>query len=584
MRTSSSRRPSRTGEPPAVAPTGRRILVLLVLSGVLLAVVLGRAVQLQVVDRAAYAERALGQHRSEIITTAPRGAILDREGYRLALTEQASTIGATPSLIRDRSRVIAAVAEASGDSPETIRTRLDAVGVSHVDLARQVPPAAAKRVEAMLLLGLDFTPEDRRVYPSAIAAPLIGAVDLEGKGLAGLELQYNAVLSGKNGLEVRTADPSGNAIAVLAATPMVRGRTISTSIDRQIQTAAEEVTGATRSQYGAKAVTAIVLDPATGEVLAIASAPGPAHGDFRQATPSQIRLRAITDVYEPGSTFKSVTMGAGLATGRITPETQVRVGNEWRLFDGVLTDAEPQPGLKTASEALRVSSNIGVAKLAYEHLSGPAGHDSVLAEWIGRFGFGALTGIDLPGEVAGIVTPFADWSGTSPLNIPIGHGIAATPIQIAQLYATIANGGVQRTPHLVTRIEGEGAVSIAAKRVMPAKAAHQLATMLEGVVSDQGTGSAADVPGYSVAGKTGTTKKINRDGTYSSSRYLSWFVGFAPASNPKVVVLIMVDEPHGDAYSGGEVAGPAFAELAQRALVAVGAPQDRPVVGSGATH
>ena len=143
---------------------------------------------------------------------------------------------------------------------------------------------------------------------------------------------------------------------------------------------------------------------------------------------------------------------------------------------------------------------------------------------------------------------------------------------------------MQRTPHLVTRIEGEGAVSIAAKRVMPAKAAHQLATMLEGVVSDQGTGSAADVPGYSVAGKTGTTKKINRDGTYSSSRYLSWFVGFAPASNPKVVVLIMVDEPHGDAYSGGEVAGPAFAELAQRALVAVGAPQDRPVVGSGATH
>jgi cell division protein FtsI/penicillin-binding protein 2 len=552
-----------------------------VAAALFLVICLGRAVQMQVVDGGWYSTRASGQHRVEIVTAAPRGAILDRDGYRLALTEQASTIGATTAMITDPARVVAAVAEASGESPDTIMERLQTSGPAHVDLARQVPAAAAKRVQAMGIEGLDFTTEHRRVYPSAIAAPVIGVTDLEGKGLAGLELQYDKILRGTNGLEVRSEDPAGNAINVISQQEMRPGHTISTGLDRQIQIEAESVTAETRAGYRAKAVTAIVIDPKTGEILAMASAPAPVEGDYRQATADQVRLRAITDVYEPGSTFKAVTLGAGLATGRILPSTTVDVGSEWQLYDGILRDSHPDPGVKTATEALRMSSNIGVAKLAYEHLSTSGAHDSVLSQWIDRFGFGAPTGIDLPGEVAGIVPAYKDWSGTSPLNIPIGHGIATTPIQIAQLYATIANGGIQTTPHLVTRIDGQGPVGLQQERVMPRRAANTLAGMLEGVVSDQGTGSAAQIPGYSVAGKTGTTKKIDKNGEYSDHRYLAWFVGFAPVKNPRVLTLIMVDQPRGGQYYGGEVAGPAFAKLTERALIALGVQQDRPDTATG---
>ncbi len=573
----SPRAPRRRRQRP-VPPPGRRIRLLLVLAALGFAVVLGRAVQMQIVDGGMYAERATGQHRVEIVTAAPRGAILDRDGYRLALTEQARTIGATPSLVTDPARVVAAVAEASGESPDAIMERLAGAGegVSHVDLARQVPPAKAKRVQAMGLTGLDFSVEERRVYPSAIAAPMIGVVDLDGQGLAGLELQYDEVLRGTDGIEVRTEDPAGNAISVLQSEAMRRGATLSTGIDREIQRAAESITESTRREFKALAVTAIVLEPATGEVLAMAASPGPANGDFRQAEDAEeVRLRAITDVYEPGSVFKAVTVGAGLATGRIRPTTPVDVGWRWDLYDATLRDSHPNPGRKTATEALRESSNIGIAKLAYDRLSGPGGKDIVLARWIDRFGFGRPTGIDLPGEVGGIVTPYREWSGTTPLNIPIGHGIATTPLQIAQLYATIANDGVAIRPHVVTRIEGKGPVAAERRRIMPRRAARQLARMLEGVVSDQGTGAAANIPGYSVAGKTGTTKKIDEDGTYSKKRYLSWFVGFAPVKNPRVVTLVMVDEPEGELFYGGDVAGPAFSKLTERALIAMGAEQDR---------
>ncbi|MGI9187293.1 MAG: peptidoglycan D,D-transpeptidase FtsI family protein [Gaiellales bacterium] len=580
-RTAPPRTPRRRTRTPQTPPPARRIRWLLVAAGVFLAICLARAVQMQVVDGGFYAGRASGQHRNEIVTPAQRGAILDRDGYRLALTQEASTVGATPSLVTDPARLIAAVAEASGESPDAIMQRLNAEGVSHVDLARAVPKDQVRRLQAMKLKGLDFTPAQRRIYPSAIAAPLIGVTDVEGKGAAGLELQYDTVLRGKDGLEIRTSDPAGNAINVIRDQQMQPGHTISTGIDRQVQTEAEAVAAETRMQYRAKAVTAIVLQPTTGEILAMASAPLPKNGDFRQGTADQLRLRSITDQYEPGSTFKAVTMGAGLSTGRITPNTRVDVGTEWQLYDATLHDSHSDPGVKTATEALRVSSNIGVAKLAYEHLSSPGHRDSVLSQWIDRFGFGMPTGIDLPGEVPGTVPEYGQWSGTSPLNIPIGHGIAATPIQIAQLYATIANGGVQIQPHVVTRIDGQGPVQVPRKRIMPARAARTLARMLEGVVSDQGTGSAAAIPGYSVAGKTGTTKKLDKDGTYSDSRYLSWFVGFAPVEHPKVLTLIMVDEPHGGQYYGGEVAGPAFARLTARALTALGAQMDQPGSAAG---
>ena len=291
----------------------------------------------------------------------------------------------------------------------------------------------------------------------------------------------------------------------------------------------------TQETSKAKGVTAVILDPATGGVLAMASSPGPGADGYRKATAEEQRIRAITDQYEPGSTFKAVTVAAGLAERRFGPLTTIDVPPVFKLYEYPISDAHPNPSTMTVADILKVSSNVGTARLAYEYLSGSKGdadHGRLLARWIDRLGFGARTGIDLPGETAGAVLPYNRWSGTSILNIPIGYGTAVTPIQLASLYATIANGGVAVRPHLAARVGERPPLKPKAERLLPERVAKQLTQMLVGVVQEDGTGHQAAIPGYTVAGKTGTTKKIDADGTYSDTRYVAWFVGFAPAHAP----------------------------------------------------
>jgi cell division protein FtsI (penicillin-binding protein 3)/stage V sporulation protein D (sporulation-specific penicillin-binding protein) len=314
------------------------------------------------------------------------------------------------------------------------------------------------------------------------------------------------------------------------------------------------------AQWGAKRASAVVLDPATGAVLAMAVAPGFNANAFSRTPPAVQRNAAVTDTYEPGSTFKLVTVAAALSERLVTRDTAFTLPYGIQVADRVIHDAEPRgTETMTVAQILSRSSNVGAITLA--RLLGP----QRLGSWIERFGFGRKTGIDFPGESPGIALPVEQWSGSTIGNVPIGQGIAVTPMQMAAAYAAVANQGVWTTPHLVERVAGGRRAKVDRRRVLPADLAQQVLSMLVNVVSE-GTGTLAAVPGYRIAGKTGTAAKPDPvRGGYSTSNYVASFVGIVPASKPRLVILVSVDEPRA-AIWGGVVAAPAFKQIARFAL------------------
>jgi cell division protein FtsI (penicillin-binding protein 3) len=324
---------------------------------------------------------------------------------------------------------------------------------------------------------------------------------------------------------------------------------------------------ATVAHWGAKSATAIVLDPKTGGILAIANVPSFDANRFPDVPRAFERNRAATDAYEPGSTFKLVTVAAAMSEGIVTAQTPFTVPYSIRVADRVISDAE-----RHATETLSVgqilshSSNVGAVMLAQM-----LGRDR-LAQWISRFGFGRPTGLDYPGESPGIVLPTDRWSGSTIGNVPIGQGVAVTPIQMATAYGAIANGGVWIQPHLVDNFVGGGRPKLERRRIVRPVVARQLMSMLRNVVAE-GTGGLAAVPGYAVAGKTGTAAKPDPLGGYSTAKYVASFVGIVPATSPKLVILVAVDEPHGQIF-GGVVAAPAFREIARFDLQYLEVPPD----------
>jgi cell division protein FtsI (penicillin-binding protein 3) len=329
------------------------------------------------------------------------------------------------------------------------------------------------------------------------------------------------------------------------------------------------------SEWHAKDATAIVLDPRTGGVLAMAVAPGYDANRYPDVSRLLQRNRAVTDTYEPGSTFKLVTIAGALSDGLVTPQSEFTLPDSIQVADRVVHDAEVRgTETMTVNEILARSSNVGAITIA-ERL----GQDR-LGQWITRFGFGRYTGIDFPGESPGIVLPVDKWSGSTIGNVPIGQGIAVTPIQMASAYAAIANGGLWRTPHLVDHIGGEPRARIASRRIVSPSIARELVTMLKDVVLDGGTGTSAAVPGYQVAGKTGTAQKPGPDG-YTTNKYVASFVGFVPASRPRLVILVSVDEPTKSIW-GGTVAAPAFQKIAKFDLQYLEVPPDDPATAGTA--
>ncbi|HXF97315.1 MAG TPA: penicillin-binding protein 2 [Gaiellaceae bacterium] len=552
------------------AVANRRIVLLALAFLALLAAALGRAVWLQAVHGDAYAAMALRQHRETVAVPAQRGTIFDRNGEPLAIGRQAITVYANPRQVRRARDLTLAAAEHLDADPNLLYPLLRDRSRGFVYVARKADPEEAERLRELGFAGVGFYPEEKRVYPQGrVAAQVLGYAGVDNKGLEGLERSLEEVLAGRPGRRTIVKDPLGRALDVVETRPESPGKNVRLTLDHQIQANAEEVLAETVRRFGARAATAIVMDPHTGAVLAMAVAPGFNANRFPVTRADRRRNRAVTDTYEPGSTFKLVTVAAALEEGVVTPRTSFLLPPTIRVADRVIREAHAR-GTERMSvrEIVEYSSNVGTITIAKRLGEGR------LAYWIDRFGFGRGTGIDFPGESPGFVLPLDQWSGSTIGTVPIGHGIAVTPIQMARAYAAIANGGVLVRPRLVERVDGRPLPAARGRRVVSRAVARKVLDMLRGVVLE-GTGTEAAIPGYTVAGKTGTAAKIEPSGRYSHTRYVASFVGLVPATKPRLVIMVMVDEPHGSIY-GGVVAAPAFRQIARFNLQYLEVPPDAP--------
>jgi cell division protein FtsI (penicillin-binding protein 3) len=559
-----------------------------------------RTVQVQLLDGGALAKAAEAQQRVEVPLWAPRGPIVDRTGQVLALSYQAVTVGVWPARVPDRTGFAQALSHYSGETPAAIEQRMGGSAL-YVYVARRLNPSVWARITKDPVLGplvkaraIEPQQEPRRVYPKGgLAAQVIG---VNGAGLSGVELSRNNVLTARDGLaSVSKANdrPNGDThwARVLHLREPAPGKAVQLTLDTRIQSLVQKTIAATKAQWHAKSVTAVVLDTHTGGILAMASAPGVPAAGYRAGNAEEWRLRAITDLYEPGSTFKLVTFMGALQEGVITPQTMFRVPWYYTLFGGTsnarsIDDAHSHAVENwTATEILAHSSNVGTIMIARTRLT-----QTALQKWIQLTGFGKRTGVDLPGEEPGQTLPDDKWYGTAILNEPIGEGIAVTPLQMAALYGSIANGGTWVQPHVTAAIGGKPTKGWQTRQLVSPHVAAELRTMLTKVVDlPNGTGVKARIPGYSVAGKTGTTPKYDSkhgaaaycDSTVKQCEYQTSFVGFAPATHPRFVTLVMVDGAKGpdgksNGLEGGDVAAPAFKTITQGILQVLQVKPDRP--------
>jgi cell division protein FtsI (penicillin-binding protein 3) len=554
----------------------RRIRLLLGCFVVVFAVAFGRAAWLQVVNAATLGRQAQRMHEETTTTPAGRGAILDRSGVQLAIGEQTTTIYADPHLVLEPRAVALAAHHLLGVDPNVLYPKLLKKDTHFLYVSRFSDPKAAATFLGRNFAGIYSYPEERRAYPqNTVGSQVIGFAGIDNRGLGGLEYQYDRQLAGTPGRQTVVRDPAGRAIDVIKATPEREGSDLYTTLDHVIQANAEAVLRRTVTQYRARSATAIVLEPRTGAVLAMAQAPGYDANNASRVPAAYQRNRAVTDTYEPGSTFKLVTIAGALSQGLVTPQTKLRLNYSIHVADRVIHDAEfRHTEWLTVSQILSHSSNVGAVTIA-EKLGA-----ATLMDWIKRFGYGQTTGIDFPGESAGQVLPLEKWYGSTIGNVPIGQGIAVTPIQMAAAYAAIANGGVWVEPHLVDRVGGRVLRHFKRHRIVTPAIDAELKTMLTGVVDEHGaTGTAAAIPGYTVAGKTGTAQVPGAHG-YTTGQYVASFVGMVPVKKPRLVVLVVVNDPSRGIF-GGTVAAPAFAEIAKFDLQYLNVPPDAPV---GSAH
>ena len=508
------------------------------------------------------------QAKQAIVLPAGRGTIYDRLGNPLAIGEQATDVDADPMQISNPRREAQVAAQVLGLKFRTVYRQLSDRSLGFVYVARKASPKLAAKLEKRHLVGFTFAADQRRVYPQGtVAAPVLGFAGTDNTGLSGLEFELNKWLTGKPGSATEVRDALGQAVNTIQQRPAHPGRDVFLTLDSHIQANAEQVLTQTVQEWHAKDATAIVIDPRTGAILAMAQEPGYNANYYPAATKHDLTIdHAVSDVFEPGSVFKVVTIGGALSQHDITPNTAFQVPGSLHVADRVIHDAEPH-GLETlkVKQILQRSSNIGTDMIAERYLG-----ESGLKKWIARFGFGQQTGIEFPRESPGLLPSY--WSGSTIGTVPIGQGVSVTAIQLASAYAAIANGGEWIQPHLVDHVAGQVPVKPKRRRILSPGVDTQLRTMLRGVVSDQGTAELAAIPGYAVAGKTGTAQKPGPNG-YIPGAYVATFVGMVPASRPRLLVLVTIDEPHGQIY-GGLVAAPAFEQIASFDLQYLEVPPD----------
>jgi cell division protein FtsI/penicillin-binding protein 2 len=533
-------------------------LVLLVLAG-------GRAGWLGLVEARGLQKVAVGQQQETLEIPAERGAITDDKGTELAVSQPAMTIAATPYLIRHKAQVAKRLSSILRIPEAPLLKKISREDTGFVYLAKEVPVARARKaqnleIDKVKIDGLEFIPEYRRDYPRKwMASQVIGTVGSDDQGLAGLEHELDRALSGSAGERHVVKDAIGQPIAMRDTKTAVPGKDVRLTLDAAIQDEAERVLADVGAKWKPKGATAVVMDPRDGSILALANWPRVNANALYDAPDYARGNRAIGAVYEPGSTFKAITVAGALQDDKITENTSFALPPTLTVADRTIHDAEDRGWeTLTTSGILRVSSNIGAVMIG-QKLGAPR-----FDHWVRRFGFGEPTGVDLPGEEQGIVPTLAKYSGSSMGNLPIGQGIAVTPMQMAAAYSAIANGGILRAPHIVDAVGGVKRAEPQGRRVISEKTAAEMRTMLEGVTGPGGTASGAEIKGYTLAGKTGTAEKAIAGG-YSKTKYVASFVGFAPAQDPQLLVAVMVDEPQGEIY-GGLIAAPAFKAITSFAL------------------
>jgi cell division protein FtsI (penicillin-binding protein 3) len=540
----------------------RRVGLIFVAFLSLLAAAVVRAVYLGVVRADTLQQAAISQQITNVPIPATRGAITDRNGVQLALSESAADVIADPYLVRRGHPMLMAqtMAPLLHMSVLNVLTDITKPHTGYVVVAHEVTPATAQSVLALKfdgkpINGITSVPDVKRVYPRDwTAAQILGGVHSSGAGDAGLEYKYNPVLSGRAGQRRIVNDAIHQPISIDEIRPMQSGRTVQLTLDSALQNEVEQVLAGVGEQYSPRAATAIAMNPDTGAILALANWPRVNANDPNAVGSVADRDHAVADSYEPGSTFKAITVAGALQDGVVTPSTSFPIPPVLHVADRTISDAEAH-GYETLTTAqiLQVSSNIGADLIGMR--DGPTRFNY----WVRKFGFGSTTGSAIPGEQTGIVLKPSQYSGSSMGNLPMGQGESVTPIQMATAYSAIANGGILRAPHIVQAIGGKAQPLPAGHRIISASTAASVRDMLRGVLSDRGTASGAAIPGFDLAGKTGTANVVV-DGKYSSSEYIASFIGMVPASDPKLVVAVMVDEPQGSIY-GGSVAAPAFQKI-----------------------
>lgn len=568
--------------PVAEPPTGlsRWVRLRLYLVGatlvVLFLLLMARAFRLQVQMTDQYRAMAEEQYLQDVEMPAHRGRILDRIGTELAASTEVDSVFVNPRVLRRGSDSL---------SPELVRNLSTALHLERREVAqrlrsdryfswlkRRVPPEEARAVRELNLQGVGLLREPKRYYPNrGLAGPVLGWAGVDAVGQEGVELAYDRWLRGSRAAIPGLRDALGRKLLTsgLGDTGRDRGHDVFLTLDKFIQFKLEQALEEGVAQHHAKAGVAVALDPRNGEILAMAAVPSVNPNEPSGARERGVRNRPVTDPFEPGSTMKPFTIGAALEAGVVRADQEWDCeGGKWKIGTATIHDAEPE-GTLTTTQVLARSSNICTAKITRR--LGREGTNRFLR----GMGFGALSGVDLPGERAGQLRPVAQWGDVAFATISFGQGMTATPIQLTTALAAFANGGILYRPHIVRRVMDQKDHAVLdvkpeGRRVASEETARQLRLMLRAVMQKKGTGDKLDIPGYPVAGKTGTAQKVDpATRRYSPERWASSFMGFAPFDDPRLVLFVMIDEPQGSHY-GSAVAGPVFVKVMSAALPYLG--------------
>ncbi len=557
-----------------VKPSSFYVVFCVLIVGFLL--VTARLIFIQGMEQDQWRKRANLAQEKNLKIEGDRGVIYDRNGNILAMNRDRPSVYAIPSDIEAPAATSKKLSMILGLSQATLRHRLTKKS-NFVWLKRKISPEQMSQIETLKIKGIRAVMESQRIYPrGALFGHLIGFVGLDNQGLEGIEQKQDSTLSGTEGAIILERDAYGNSVfpkdlKYIEASP---GKDLHLTVDERIQHVSERELDRVVKETGAKGGTVLVMDPWTGEILSMAVRPKFNPNKVRTSSPAQWRNRTIADFYEPGSTFKIVTTAAALEENLVTPDDLIDCEEgSYRVKGTTIHDHDPF-GVIPFRQVIAHSSNIGTIKVA-EVLG-----QERLASYVRAFGFGKRLGIDLTGESPGLLRDTSRWSGRSLASIAIGQEIGVTPLQMITATSVIANGGYLMTPQIIREVRGKNGKDSRAptikRRVLTEKTANEVTEILKMVVSDAGTARRAAVSGYAVAGKTGTAQKIDPETKrYSRDKFVSSFVGFVPAEDPVVTILVMVDEPEGKGW-GGEIAAPVFSNIAKEVLYYLKVPPKTP--------